>query len=192
MESISKRPRKFRSGTTLTKKNSNMGQTKDRVGCGITVPERKAKTHWNWPTNRLVNGISLESGKSVRELMSGLTKKHVVKHAIMENYWNRKLPLVADGPIQLQTHGGEIRWRNIYIREIDSKEANEILALHQDEVFEPIFNGQDFAGWQGPIKNYIAENGEIGCKPQSGGTIFTTEKYTDFVARPGIQASTWW
>ena len=32
------------------------------------------------------------------------------------------------GPIQLQTHGGEIRWRNIFVREIPADEANEILA----------------------------------------------------------------
>ena len=27
-------------------------------------------------------------------------------------------PLIPVGPIQLQTHGGEIRWRNIFLREI--------------------------------------------------------------------------
>ena len=32
------------------------------------------------------------------------------------------------GPILLQTHGGEIRWRNIFVREIPPDEANEILA----------------------------------------------------------------
>ena len=34
------------------------------------------------------------------------------------------------GPIQLQTHGGEIRWRNIFVREIPADEANQILAEH--------------------------------------------------------------
>jgi len=38
----------------------------------------------------------------------------------MENYFDRKLPVPARGPIQLQTHGGEIRWRNIFIRELGS------------------------------------------------------------------------
>src|SRR5918997_1022590 len=36
----------------------------------------------------------------------------VVNHAPMENYWDRSQPLFARGPIQLQTHGGEIRWRD--------------------------------------------------------------------------------
>ena len=42
-----------------------------------------------------------------------------VKNAI--NYFDKKNPMPATGPIQLQTHGGEIRWRNVFIRELDSK-----------------------------------------------------------------------
>ena len=41
-----------------------------------------------------------------------LNDKLVVDNAIMENYWDRESPLFAEGPIELQTHGGEIRWRN--------------------------------------------------------------------------------
>jgi hypothetical protein len=47
-----------------------------------------------------------------------LNEKQVVDDAVMENYFDRKQPVPAQGPIQLQTHGGEIRWRNIFIREI--------------------------------------------------------------------------
>ncbi len=47
----------------------------------------------------------------------------VVDGAVMENYWDRAQPLPAKGPIMLQTHGGEIRWRNIFLREIGAKEA---------------------------------------------------------------------
>lgn len=47
----------------------------------------------------------------------------VVDGAIMENYYDRTKPLPAKGPIMLQTHGGEIRWRNIFIREIPAEEA---------------------------------------------------------------------
>ena len=45
----------------------------------------------------------------------------------MENYYDRKQPVPARGPIQLQTHGGEIRWRNVFIREIGADEARRIL-----------------------------------------------------------------
>ncbi len=54
-----------------------------------------------------------------------LNGKHVVKGAELSNYFERGKPLPPDGPIQLQTHGGEIRWRNIFIREIPRKEGKE-------------------------------------------------------------------
>lgn len=47
-----------------------------------------------------------------------LNDKLVVDRAKMENFWDRNTPLQATGPIMLQTHGGEIRWRNIYVREL--------------------------------------------------------------------------
>lgn len=43
----------------------------------------------------------------------------VVDNAVMENYFDRSIPIFEKGPIQLQTHGGEIRWRNVFIRELD-------------------------------------------------------------------------
>ena len=47
-----------------------------------------------------------------------LNDKLVVDGSVMENYWDRSKPLPAKGPIMLQTHGGEIRWRNLFVREI--------------------------------------------------------------------------
>ena len=40
----------------------------------------------------------------------------------------RKLPLPKTGKILLQTHGGEIRWRNLFVREIPPAEAKKLLA----------------------------------------------------------------
>jgi len=51
----------------------------------------------------------------------------VVDGAVMENFWDRNQPLPAKGPIMLQTHGGEIRWRNIFVRDISEEEAKQIL-----------------------------------------------------------------
>jgi hypothetical protein len=50
-----------------------------------------------------------------------LNDKPVVDGAVMENYWDRTKPLPAKGPIMLQTHGGEIRWRNIFVRDLGAK-----------------------------------------------------------------------
>lgn len=52
-----------------------------------------------------------------------LNEQLVVDGAVMENFWDRAQPLPAKGPIMLQTHGGEIRWRNIFVREITADEA---------------------------------------------------------------------
>ncbi len=62
-----------------------------------------------------------------------LNTRVVVDGAVMENYWDRTQPLPAKGPIMLQTHGGEIRWRNIFIREIPEAEAKRAMAA-----FKPI------------------------------------------------------
>jgi hypothetical protein len=57
-----------------------------------------------------------------------LNDQLVVDGAVMENFWDRSQPLPAKGPIMLQTHGGEIRWRNIFVREIPKEEAAKIAA----------------------------------------------------------------
>lgn len=67
-----------------------------------------------------------------------LNGHYVVDYAVLENYFDRKLPadlrrpVPKSGPIQLQTHGGEIRWRNLYIREIGVEEAKAIHASYMD------------------------------------------------------------
>jgi hypothetical protein len=112
-----------------------------------------------------------------------LNDKLVVDHARMQNFWNRDLPLLRTGHIQLQTHGGEISWRNIFVREIGWTEAREILAKKSDPDYKQIFNGKDFTGWKGPLDNYQIEDGTILCKPEHGGTIYYDQEFTDFKVR---------
>lgn len=112
-----------------------------------------------------------------------LNGKLVVDHARMENYWDRKQPLPRTGKILLQTHGGEIRWRNLFVREILSTQANEILRNSHAKGYEPVFNGKDFTGWAGALENYEVRDGAIVCKPGKGGNIFTKGEYADHVVR---------
>ncbi len=112
-----------------------------------------------------------------------LYDKLVVDHARMENYWKRADPLRKRGAILLQTHGGEIRWKNLYVRELPAAEANGILAKHAAAGYEPVFNGTDFTGWAGPLENYEVIDRAIVCKPKMGGNIYTTAEYGDFAAR---------
>jgi hypothetical protein len=87
------------------------------------------------------------------------------------------------GPIQLQTHGSEIRWRNLYVREIPAEEANAILARRDQSGFGYVFNGQDLAGWSGAVDNYEVVDGALACKPGKGGVLYTAAQYADFIAR---------
>ena len=126
---------------------------------------------------------------SLRVLMVGerttvyLNDKLVVNFARWENFWNRKLPMAARGPIQLQTHDHPTYWRNIAVREIAPDEANKMLAEHGAEGFRSIFNGQNLASWAGPIENYEVSGGVLKCKPHKGGTIYYNEEFSDFAAR---------
>ena len=112
-----------------------------------------------------------------------LNGEKVVDNAIMENYWDRKSPLAVDGPIQLQTHGGEIRWRNIFVREFSGDEANEILSRRENDSFKLLFNGENLDGWQGAVDNYEVVDGAIRCKAGHGGLLLTDDEYSNFVAR---------
>jgi hypothetical protein len=112
-----------------------------------------------------------------------LNGKQVVKNAVMENFYDRKLPVPVKGPIQLQTHGGEIRWRNAFIREIPPAEADRMLSKDGESGFTPILNGRDLKGWAGPLDNYEVVDGAVMCKAGKGGTIYTEKEYGDFVVR---------
>jgi len=107
----------------------------------------------------------------------------VVDNAIMENYFDRGAPLPVAGPVMLQTHGGEIRWRNLCIRELSSDEANAVLADHQVQAFQSVFNGKDLAGWQGAVDNYEVIDGAIRCKAGHGGLLLTEGEYSNFIVR---------
>ena len=112
-----------------------------------------------------------------------LNGKHVVDNAIMENYFDRENPLFPKGPICLQTHGGEIRWRNIYLREIPAEEADKILAESHADGFESKFNATNLTGWSGASESYEVVDGAIRCKAGHGGILHTTDEYANFVVR---------
>jgi len=112
-----------------------------------------------------------------------LNNRLVVDHALMENYWDRSAPLFARGVIQLQTHGGEIRWKNLFVREIPADEANAILSARASGGFNPLFDGKSLEGWAGAVENYEVVDGQIRCKPGQGGVLYYPKEFADFVAR---------
>ena len=116
-----------------------------------------------------------------------LNGKLVVDNAIMENFWDRAEPLFNKGVIQLQTHGGEIQWRNIFVREIGADEGNKWLREHTPGNFTSLFNGKDLSGWKGANDNYEIVDGAIRCKSGHGGVLHTEKEYSDFTVRLEFQ-----
>jgi len=100
----------------------------------------------------------------------------------MENYWDRAKPMLPTGPIQLQTHGGEMRFRNVFIREISPEEANKRLQARKDEGYKALFNGKDLDGWIGDTKAYAVKDGAMVFTGKSG-DIFTQDTYGNFAIR---------
>jgi hypothetical protein len=47
-----------------------------------------------------------------------LNEELVVRDVVMENYWERSLPIYPTGQIELQHHGNPIFFKNVYIREL--------------------------------------------------------------------------
>jgi gluconolactonase len=105
-----------------------------------------------------------------------LNGKLVVDGAAMENFWDRTKPLPDKGPIMLQTHGGEIRWRNIFVRTIGADEARQLLSQREqnNSVLQPgskpTLLSEEGAG-EGP-----AWHPELGLLTSGGGNIMRRSK----------------
>ena len=89
-----------------------------------------------------------------------LNGRLVVDHARMENYYDRARPIPREGPIQLQTHGGEIRLaQRLGARDRRGRGQSQVLlaggassgAFREAEgAKSDLRRSQSFAGWAGP------------------------------------------
>ncbi len=124
-------------------------------------------------------------GENVTVYLNG---ELVVDNVRMDNYWDRSIPIFKEGTIELQAHGNELAFRDIYVREINT----EHIGLTEEEIndgFISLFNGKNLNGWQGNTTDYYAENGELVVNPKRGGhgNLFTEKEYSDFIFRFDFQ-----
>lgn len=114
-----------------------------------------------------------------------LNDKQVVDNVVMENYYDGSIPVFMRGPIYLQTHGAETRFRNVFVREIPAEEANRLLSQSHDadDEFQPLFNGKHLSGWIGAVGDYEVADGALQCKPGRGGNLLSKDTYGNFVLR---------
>lgn len=130
----------------------------------------------DWNTFRIVM-----IGEKVSVWLNG---ELVVDNVTMENYWDRNIPIFPRGAIELQAHGTDLAFRDIYVREISEKEYN-LTPEEKSEGFVALFNGRNLNNWVGNKDSYIAEDAMIVVKPNdgSGGNLYTEKEYADFVFR---------
>ncbi|MEL7587353.1 MAG: DUF1080 domain-containing protein [Prolixibacteraceae bacterium] len=108
----------------------------------------------------------------------------VVDNVILENYWDRSIPIFSEEAIELQAHGTDLAFRNIYVREINADTSN----LTEEEKaagFTSLFNGRDLDLWIGNKTDYVPEDGVIGVYPTQGGhgNLYTAKEYSNFILR---------
>lgn len=108
----------------------------------------------------------------------------VVDSVVMENYWDRTLPIFPEEAIELQAHGNELAFRNLYVKELGSK-PYELTAEEKKDGFELLFNGKDLDNWTGNKTDYVVEDNAIAIYPtgKGHGNLYTKETYDDFVFR---------
>jgi len=120
-------------------------------------------------------------GEKVTVMLNG---EIVVDNVIMENYWDRSIPIYPTGQIELQNHGNTLYFRNVFIREIPrEKGTNKLTEREQKNGFKQLFNGTDMTGWVGNKQGYVVKDGIMICDPSLGGSgnLYTEDEYGDFI-----------
>jgi hypothetical protein len=108
----------------------------------------------------------------------------VVDNVTLENYWDRSIPIFPKGAIELQAHGTDLAFRNIYVREINEKDYN-LTPEEKSTGFVALFNGRNLNGWVGDTLAYVTQDGIIVTRPDKGtiGNLYTQKEYSDFDIR---------
>lgn len=111
-----------------------------------------------------------------------LNGRLVVDNVVMENYWDRNIPIFPTGSIELQAHGTDLAFRDIYVKELE--DHNQLTEDEKAEGFVRLFNGGDLSNWAGNEHSYSVEDGTIVIRPaKSGGNLYTEKEYSDFIFR---------
>jgi hypothetical protein len=120
-------------------------------------------------------------GDKVTVFLNGVK---VTDEAILENYWDRKLPIFIKEQIELQAHGTYVAYRNIFLRELDPVATTPLSDAEQKEGFVSLFDGSNLDKWIGNKTGYALEDAVIVTHPElGGGNIYTAEEFGDFEYR---------
>lgn len=113
-----------------------------------------------------------------------LNGKLVTDNVILENYWDRKIPIFLKEQIELQAHGTYVAYRNIYLRELKDDFTISLLEEEKKQGFVSLFDGSNLDQWVGNKKGYLVEEGALVAHPElGGGNIYTKDEFADFEYR---------
>ncbi|MET6996537.1 DUF1080 domain-containing protein [Chitinophaga defluvii] len=109
----------------------------------------------------------------------------VVDNIILENFWDRNLPIFIAEQIELQAHGTYVAYRDLYIREIPTPKPFTLSDQEKKEGYKILFDGTNMHNWTGNTKDYVIEDGAIVIYPNggNGGNLYTKEEFSDFTFR---------
>jgi hypothetical protein len=109
----------------------------------------------------------------------------VTDNVVLENYWDRKIPIFIKEQIELQAHGTYVAYRNIFVREIPGNLISSLSEEEKQQGFDMLFDGSNLNNWIGNKTGYLVDNGTMVVNPAggSGGNLYTAKEYGDFEYR---------
>ncbi|MDR2534108.1 MAG: DUF1080 domain-containing protein [Tannerellaceae bacterium] len=109
----------------------------------------------------------------------------VTDNVILENFWDRKLPIFPVEQLELQAHGSLVYYRNIYVKELKRAEPFVLSPEEKKEGFRILFDGSNMHEWTGNLTDYTLTDGAIALVPSegSGGNLYTKEEFGNFNLR---------
>ncbi len=109
----------------------------------------------------------------------------VTDNVILENFWDRKLPIFPVEQIELQAHGSKVYYRNIYVKELERTEPYKLTSEEAKEGYKILFDGTNMHEWTGNTTDYTLQDGTITLIPRkgSGGNLYTKKEFENFVIR---------
>lgn len=120
-------------------------------------------------------------GDKVTVFLNGIK---VTDEVVLENYWDRTLPIFVKEQIELQAHGTYVAYRNIYIKSLNESKPSVLSDEEKKQGFEMLFDGTHLDKWVGNKLGYALEYGVIVTHPElGGGNLYTAEEYGDFEYR---------
>lgn len=109
----------------------------------------------------------------------------VTDNTILENYWDRGLPIFPEEQIELQAHGTYVAYRDLYIKELPRPKPFVLNDEEKKAGYKVLFDGTNMHEWVGNTKDYVIDNGDLVIFPTNGGhgNLYTKDEYKDFSFR---------